>query len=624
MQRKFLFSFGLLVVVLGLQVEAQRFPEMNYWQQRVEYAMDIDFDVEKHQFTGDQALTYHNFSPDTLKRVFYHLYFNAFQPGSMMDVRSRNIDDPDPRVGSRIRDLSPEEIGYNKVLSLTQDGMKVSHKTVGTVLEAALAKPIPPGGTCLFTMKFEGQVPVQIRRSGRNNREGIDYSMTQWYPKMAEYDQQGWHAHPYIGREFHGVWGDFKVNITIDSSFTLASTGYLLNPKEIGHGYLKKGKAKKSKTGKLTWKFEAPDVHDFMWAADPDYTHVIHQSGDGPELHFFYQKGSRTEAWADLPEQTAKAFAFMNKYFGKYPYKKYSVIQGGDGGMEYPMGTLVTGHRSIRSLVGVTIHELIHSWYQMVLATNESLYPWMDEGFTSYATTLTEDHVWDAEESVNPFSGSYNNYIGLVLDGKEEALSTHADHYTRNRSYGTASYSKGQVFLAQMGYVIGKENLARGILEYFDTWKFKHPRDLDFVRVMEKVSDLELDWYREYFVNTTKTIDYGIDQAVLIDGTYQLRLKRIGEMPMPLDIEVKFEDGSSQWYYIPLEIMRGEKPAEKGQDGRKVLRDWPWTHPEYVLRLPKGSSPIKSIEIDPSTLMADINRENNRLVPANLSKAFGN
>ena len=191
------------------------------WQQRAEYVMDIDFDIKTHQFKGKQKIVYTNNSPDVLNKVFYHLYFNAFQPGSMMDVRSRTITDPDRRVGDRISKLSESEIGYHKISSFMQDGKKCNYHVEGTILEVELATPISPNSKTTLVMEFDSQVPVQVRRSGRDSREGVNYSMSQWYPKLSEYDYQGWHANPYVGREFHGVWGDFEVNITIDRSMTI-------------------------------------------------------------------------------------------------------------------------------------------------------------------------------------------------------------------------------------------------------------------------------------------------------------------------------------------------------------------------------------------------------------------
>ncbi|NOY46896.1 MAG: M1 family metallopeptidase, partial [Chlorobi bacterium] len=252
-----------------------------YWQQHVDYKMEIDMNVNTYQYNGKQILVYTNNSPDILNKVYYHLYFNAFQPGSEMDVRSRTILDPDRRVKDRISKLKPNEIGYIKVNSLFQDGKAVTYETVGTVLEVNLNKPILPGASVTFTMDFNGQVPVQIRRSGRNNKEGVALSMTQWYPKMAEYDFEGWHADPYIAREFQGVWGDFDVKITIDKNYIIGGTGYLQNPNEIGYGYETK-RVKRSNRDKNVWHFVAPNVHDFTWAADPDYIHDTLQVPNGP------------------------------------------------------------------------------------------------------------------------------------------------------------------------------------------------------------------------------------------------------------------------------------------------------------------------------------------------------
>ncbi|MTI20702.1 M1 family peptidase, partial [Fulvivirga sp. RKSG066] len=578
-----------------------------YWQQRGEYEMEIDMDVTTHKFQGKQKLTYYNNSPDTLNKVYYHLYFNAFQPGSMMDVRSLSIADPDRRVGDRISKLSDDEIGYQHIESLKQNGKAVTYKVEGTILEVRLNKPIMPNDKAVFKMEFEGQVPVQIRRSGRDNAEGISYSMSQWYPKMAEYDYLGWHTNPYIGREFHGLWSDFDVKLTIDQTYTVGGTGYLQNANDIGHGYAE-GEGK-PKNGKLTWHFKAPNVIDFMWAADPDYKHTTAQVPNGPTLHFFYQETEENqENWAKLPEMMVQAFEYLNKNFGKYPYDQYSFIQGGDGGMEYPMATLITGNRNFNSLLGVSVHEAIHSWYQGVLATNESLYPWMDEGFTSYASDEVMKHLLNPDSDSDPHTGSYRNYFFQASSGNEEALTTHSDHYNTNRSYGINSYSKGAVFLHQLSYIIGQETFMKGMRRYYNTWKFKHPTSVDFIRVMEKASGMQLDWYLEHFVYSTNQIDYGIKTILGSDDATYVTLERVKNMMMPIDLYVEYEDGSREIYYIPLRIMRGAKDVEDQNVQRMTLEEWPWTNPSYTLKINRKASEIKSIEIDASERMADIER----------------
>jgi hypothetical protein len=589
----------LLLTLLTLQLSfAQNY---NYWQQHVDYSMEIDMDVNSFQYKGKQKLVYTNNSPDVLNRVYYHLYFNAFQPGSEMDVRSRTIQDPDGRVMDRISKLQPNEIGYIKVNSLKQNGKAITYETVGTVLEVKLDQPIQPGEHVTFNMEFDGQVPKQIRRSGRNNADGIALSMTQWYPKLAEYDFEGWHADPYIAREFHGVWGDFDVKITLDKTYIIGGTGTLQNPNEIGYGY-ETGIVKRKKGDKLTWHFKALNVHDFAWAADPDYVHNTMQVPNGPVLHFLYTGDEKTqENWKKLQPEAVKLMQFFSENVGQYPYDQYSFIQGGDGGMEYAMCTLITGGENFGSLLGTAAHELAHTWFQFLLASNEAKHEWMDEGFTSYMSALAMNSLRE-EKRKNPLAGSYRGYIGLANSGIEQPLTTHADRYALNAAYGRAAYSKGAVFLAQLGYIIGEENLKTTIKKYFKDFSFKHPKPLDIVRTAERVTDFELDWYLIDFAQTTNTIDYGVKSV----EDKSITLERIGLMPMPIDLSVTYNDGTKEDFYIPLQMMRGEKPTSA-----KIISDWAWAMPTYTF---EANKTVKSVEIDPSQMMADVNRENNTLV----------
>lgn len=620
-------AFGLLA---SASLLAQTGP--NRWQQAAKYYMEIDMDTKKHQFDGKQKLVYTNNSPDTLHKVFYHLYFNAFQPGSMMDERSRTLPDPDPRVGDRIAKLKPKEIGYHKVKSLVQDGKKVNYEMAETILEVELAEPILPGASTTLEMEFKSQVPLQIRRSGRNSAEGIDYSMSQWYPKLCEYDYQGWHANPYIGREFHGVWGDFDVKITLPVDYTVGATGYLQNPNEMGHGYEDVGQRADLKGKKrLTWHFIAPNVHDFVWGADPDYIHDVVQLDDTTKIHFFYQDDADYKAtWKGSQEKMKKAFGYIEKRFGNYPYRQYSFIQGGDGGMEYPMATLITGNRAPSSLQGVMVHELMHTWYQMLMGTNEALYAWMDEGFTSYATNIVTAYLdGQLKKGENPHYYSYAGYKQLAKSGVEEPLSTHADHFMSNAAYGAASYNKGAVFVHQLEYIVGKKVLKEAMLDYYYNWRFKHPNPNDFIRIVEKHAGLELDWYREYWVNSTHTIDYAVNEVKKKGGKTLVQLERLesvhkktgiknGRMPMPVDLVVTYKDGKEEktaCFHIPLAIMRGAKTNENMYLEYNVMPDWRWTHKTYELELPIKQKNIISMEIDPSGRMADINRKNNTYKP---------
>ena len=616
----------ILFVLITSMGFAQNNPNPGYWQQHVDYKMDVNMDVKKFQYTGKQEIVYTNNSNDTLRKVYYHLFNNAFQPGSEMDARLQSITDPDKRMvrtfkkegkdikESRISTLKPNEIGYLNIANFKQDGIEATTKVVGTILEVTLAKAILPKQKTTLSLDFEGQVPLQIRRSGRVSEEGVALSMTQWYPKLCEYDFEGWQADPYIGREFHGVWGDFDVKITIDKDYTIGGTGYLQNKNEIGHGYEDAGvkvvHPKKTKT--LTWHFVAPNVHDFAWGADNEYIHDILIGENGVELHFFYKnKKDNLENWKKMQPKTAELLSFFNEKIGPYPYKQYSVIQGGDGGMEYGMSTLITGNRTYGSLVGVTAHEMAHSWFQFVLATNETKHEWMDEGFTSYISDLAMDKVLPPKTPKNTFEDAYKNYVYLAKSGKEQPLSTHSDRYDLNMAYGISAYSKGEVFLAQLGYIIGQENLDKTIKRYYHDFKFTHPTPNDFKRTAERVSGANLDWYLLDWTLTTNTIDYAIKSVEESNNNTSVVLERKGRTPMPLDIMVEYVDGSKEFFYVPQTMMRWEKPNPYKDVKSTTLKDWGWAHQTFTFEIGKPKADIKSIVIDPSGLMADVNREDN-------------
>jgi hypothetical protein len=616
----------LITLSIANILSAQNNPNPGYWQQQADYKMEVWMDVKSFQYTGTQILEYTNNSNDTLKKVFFHLFPNAFQPGSEMDIRLQTITDPDKRMiktfkveekevkESRISTLKPDQIGYLDIRDFKQDDQIASVKVVGTILEVTLVKPLLPKSKTTFSLDFDGQVPEQIRRSGRNSSEGVALSMTQWYPKICEFDFEGWHADPYIGREFHGVWGNYDVKISIDKNYTIGASGYLQNKNEIGHGYQDTGIEVKhsKKTKNLTWHFVAPMVHDFAWGADNNFIHDKIIGENGVELHFLYKNDPEyIKNWKDMQPKTAELLSFFNKAIGTYPYKQYSVIQGGDGGMEYAMCTLITGKRSLPSLVGVTAHEMAHSWFQHILATNESKHEWMDEGFTSFISDLAMTEVMPSKnkkDDENPFLSSYNNYFYMVTTGKEQPQSTHADRYDENMVYGISSYSKGTVFLTQLGYLIGAENMMKTLKRYYHDYKFTHPTPNDFKRTAERVSGAVLDWYLVDWTQTTNTIDYGIKN---IDDSGKITLERIGRTPMPLDILVVYEDDSMESFYVPNPLMRFEKENPYPQIKRTVLKDWDWAYPTYEFSLSQGKAKIKSMVIDPSGLMADVNKENN-------------
>jgi hypothetical protein len=624
---------SMLAILLAISNFASA--QADRWQQHINYNIKAGLDVNTNIVKGTEDIVYDNNSTDTLRKVYFHLYWNAFQPNSVMDIRSRElgknmltsrrgdqIPDWDARVKDRIQNLKPEEIGYQRVSQVLIGGKAQKLVEHETILEVQLTQPILPKTSVKINLSFEAQVPKQIRRSGRDNAEGVRFSMSQWYPKMVEYDYQGWNTNPYIAREFYGVWGNYDVTLQLDQNYTVAATGVLQNPTAKGNAQ-----------GVKSWNFKGNNIHDFVWAADDKFKHLSKEVRKGLTLHVYYkQKDAKADsAWANVLWATEKMLPYMEKKFGAYPYPQYSFIQGGDGGMEYAMATLLKGPG-----LGTVFHEWMHSWYQHILGTNESLFPWMDEGFTSYAEEAIS-YQYDMEfGATSPFISErekaqilagneraktqlpavqYSNYMGylnLAKSGLEEPMSTHSDHYNTNFAYSSASYSKGGTFLGFLGYIVGDSVRDKILLNYYNTWKFKHPNANDFIRVAEKTSGIQLQWFKEYWMNSTKTVDYGLNDIQATATGAIISIQRIGKMPAPVEVLVKYKDGTSELHYVPLDLMLGNKVAE-GNVNRVVHPECKWVQPTYTFETTKPLSTLKSIEIDPSHRLPDVNRTNNKL-----------
>jgi aminopeptidase N len=274
--------------------------------------------------------------------------------------------------------------------------------------------------------------------------------------------------------------------------------------------------------------------------------------------------------------------------------------------MEYPMATLLESPSGWN-------HEFMHSWYQGMMGTNELKYPWMDEGFTQYAGARVWGYLNGDSTAEQSFAKEYDNYFALAKSNLQEPLSTYADFYNTNAGYNYSSYYKGAVFMEQLAYIAGDQVLDKILLEYYRDWRFKHPDADDFIREAEKVSGLQLDWYKDFWINSTKTVDYAIDSLWEVSGKTRIRLRMVGKVPMPLDVYLQFKDGSREIAYIPQYLMFGSKPQEDKSIPRIVFDPWKWTSPEYVFEINHRLTDLKVVDIDPSHRMADVNRLNNRL-----------
>ena len=611
-----------ILAICGLALALSAQAQDNHWQQQADYQMNVTMNVKNFQYKGVQKVTYINNSPDTLTTVFFHLYFNAFQPNSEMDANLQTLPDPDGRMAtnigtpqrpiyeSRIAKLNPDEIGYLRVKKLTQDGVPATISHESTILKVTLPTPILPHSRTVLGLDFEGQVPVMIRRAGRNSPDGVALSMAQWYPKMVAYDHKGWHTTEYLGREFYGVWGNFDVKITLDKTYLVGASGVLQNPNEIGFGYEDKGvKVPTTKAATKTWHFIAERVHDFTWAADPQYVHDKHQLADGKTIHFIYKKYKDT--WKQIQEPMLKVFDYYNQLIGKYPWPQYSFIQGGDGGMEYAMCTLMVGNEKYERLVGTAAHELAHAWFQHLLATDEAAYPWMDEGFTSYIEYLAEHQILKTKKTANPFDSAYKGYFGLVKSGFQEPTITHSDRFATNYAYSVTAYYKGLLFLTQLDYLMGNEALQKTLKRYYNEYAFKNPTPNDFIRIAEKVSGMQLQWFLNEFMETDHTADYAISKVEGKGNKTEVTLKRVGRLPLSIDLWVTDKAGNIRYVYVPLRMTYAEKPNIYPAYPRTVLPAWGWGNPTYTFTLDMPLEDIKSITLDPENKSVDTDKENN-------------
>ncbi|MFY9518569.1 MAG: M1 family metallopeptidase [Schleiferiaceae bacterium] len=583
-----------------------------YWQQSVRYKIDVDLDHNQHRLEGKMRLEYTNHSPDALDEIFMHLYWNAFQPGSMMsNMANIPTQFKDKAIGTKIQDLKPHEEGEQIVRRITHNGLDLAFDVNQTILHARLDQPIAPGATHVFELEYTTRIPIVIERAGRSNKEGVDYSFTQWYPKMCVYDRDGWHPDLYVAREFYGDFGRFEVNVTADAGFVLGGTGVLQNPSEIGHGY-SDTPVKHKKKSRITWRFAADNVHDFAWTADRNYRHQRFMLPSGTEIHYYYQPDEKSRMMYESDRfraDIATYFAFMNEHFGPYRWPQFSVIQGGEGAMEYPMCTLMESHGDdYLGTFSVVAHEGSHMWFYGQLATDEQRYHWMDEGFTSFA----EDEVMNVISGANkpnPHEGYLSTFAKRAAKAAwREPASTPANYFDGKFPYQMAAYMMGSLYLVQLRGIVGDDAFWRTMRRYFDEWSFKHPRPEDFVRIAERESGLVLDWYHDQWINTTKYPDVGID-SVWSDNRAltTVRLERRGSMAMPVDVKVTFESGASLTYTIPLAAMHGHK-----RDPQLVLAGpWNYTQKTFDLVIDAPLKGVRSIEVDPGHWTADVNRDDN-------------
>ncbi len=565
------------------------FSQNNYWQQKADYTISASLDDNLGLVNGVETIDYSNNSNDSLSEIYFHLYWNAMRKGS----HAFNI------ISADQSEMNQTDFGSIDITSISINGVIHSLEIFESIGKIKLKTPIAPAAKVTLVLKFVSKIPACINRAGKNNISGTDFTFTQWYPKICRYDAQGWHTDPYFGREFAGTFGDFNVTITCNKSYVIAGSGLLLNKSYTTNGWVNK-QNENSINENVEWKFKAENVHDFAWAADKEWIHNSIRIAK-IDFHFFYNKESLTE-WQYLMDNWAKAYKICNEEFGEYPYPQFSFIEAGEGYMEYPMCTMLMGSPSFET----ACHEFMHSYFYGIYGSDENLHHWMDEGVTSYAEARISAI---STKPSNYADGALFNYDFMRIMSSEEPISTSANHFDQDYAYYNAAYYKGQLFPELIRYMIGDIKMKQGFHLYYDKWKFKHPEPNDFVNVFEDVSQMELTWFQNYWLNTIKTIDFEIENVLNSKEGLKFTIKRDG-IPMPIELLVEFKNGEKKYYYIPLDLTNNLKTDFFR--ATENLAKWSCAEKNYSIYLPGiVLKNIAKICIDPDGFLPDISPENN-------------
>lgn len=566
------------------------FAQNGYWQQSVMYNIQATLNDTDAKLSGNEQITYTNNSPDAIKEIYFHLYWNAFSKGSHAFEKM----DIDPKT------LKPSDFGSITIADVQVNGSPIEMKVFESIGQIKLKELLQPGENLEISMNFNSIIPKTLNRCGKNNTAGTDFTFTQWYPKVCRYDKQGWHTDPYLGREFAGTFGTFDVNISCDASFTVAGTGTPKNKEYTNDGW-KSTDGSSSQSGLVNWEFHADNVHDFAWAADKDWSYQK-KTIDGIDFQFFYGDYN-TDEWDNLIGNWATAYAICKEEFGVYPYPQFSFIQGGEGYMEYPMCTMLEESRS--DFFNTACHEFMHNYFYGIYGSDENLHHWMDEGITCYAEARISNIY---KQEIFPARDAYSSYSWMRMITTEEPVATAANHFMEDYAYYNAAYYKGQLFPEMIRYIIGDQRMKEGFSKYYELWKFKHPEPNDFVKVFEDVSDMELTWFQNYWLNTTHTIDLTIGEIVKRSGGIELTMERVG-VPVPVELEILLKNGTKRNFYIPLDLTNNIK--KDFNNPTELLPTWSSASNSLEVFIPIKYKEIESITIDPNQILPDVNEEGN-------------
>jgi hypothetical protein len=593
-------------------------PGPDYWQQRVDYVIRASLDTVAQRVTGDERITYTNRSPDTLRYLWLQLDQNLFTSasrGNRLFGRESPSDARGPEGGFTLTKVAEPGITASAGRPARRGG-PLEYLVNGTVMKLNLARPLPPGGRQALEIGWSFPFAPNSNRMGIELIDGsYVYEVAQWYPRLAVYDDvRGWNTEQYLGQgEFYLEYGSFDVSLTVPANMLVAATGTLQNPTRVltaaQRARLARARASDSTvvirgkdeiadpasrplspSGTLTWRFTADSVRDFAWAAARHFVWDAARANDGKTLAMSFYPPSADPVWNQSTQYVRFAVENYSSWY-TYPYPVAINVNGTEGGMEYPMIVFCHNRTDPKALFSVTDHEIGHTWFPMIVGSNERLYGWMDEGFN----TFMNHYDWDKK-----YPGEYNRrgdpglYISFALSGKEEPIMTPADRIRGSLSM-TAYTKPGLGLILLRDQLTGRERFDPAFREYIRRWAYKHPTPADFFRSIEDGVGEDLSWFWRSWFYTTERLDQAVDSVTVSDSAgmvaSRVYLRSATPMPMPIELDLRINDGTTQHLSLPVEVWEGG--------------------PQYTAVVP-GPKTVVGVTVDPKKLYPDVRRENNR------------
>lgn len=586
-------------------------PGPEYWKNGADYVLAVELDDVKNTLSGTITITYHNNSPEPLNFVWLHLEQNRYTPDSRGALAT-------PIQGSRFDGDLNGGYAITNVKAKTEKSESSRYLITDTRMQVFFDQPIAPkGGKATISMNFKYNIPGKgLDRMGRLDVEkGTIYSMAQWYPRVAVFDDVlGWNTEPYLGAgEFYLGYGDFDYKVTVPYSHIVVGSGALQNerevlpsllqtrmrnaeksdatvhiikPEEVGNTQVTRPK----QSGKLTWHFKMENTRDIAFASSKafvwDAARINLPEGKKAIAQSAYPLESNGDnGWERSTEYTKASIEFYSNKWYPYPYPAAVNVASNVGGMEYPGVSFCGYNRKGASLWGVTDHEWGHMWFPMIVGTNEKRYFWMDEGFNTFMNFYSTKAFNDGEYTPRL---SRDVLVNWLRSPNREPIATHADVAQSNNLGMTGYWKPGYGMIMLREYVLGPERFDNAFKSFIHAWAYKHPQPNDFFNHMENVSGESLNWFWKHWYYTNDNIDLGIEAVDAVGNDYLLTFVNKG-FPFPLKFEVTYEDGSKE---------RKELPVEVWQRGNRWI---------YLLKTDKK---LKQIEIDPDKIITDVDSSN--------------